>query len=67
MAYPDSGITKFFSGASYPSVKNYLTELDIAYSRTLGGDNNSFKLPEDLAEGESRELTEEELNLIKEK
>ena len=27
----------------------------------------NFKLPEDLAEGESRELTEEELNLIKEK
>ena len=27
----------------------------------------NFRLPEDLAEGESRELTEEELNLIKEK
>ncbi len=45
MAYPDSGIIRFFNGASYPSVKNYLTELDIAYARTLGGDNDSFMLP----------------------
>lgn len=45
MAYPDSGITQFSNGASYESVKNYLTELDIAYARTLGGDNNSFELP----------------------
>ena len=47
MAYPDSGICRFFNGASYDSVKNYLTELDIAYARTLGGDNNNFCLPTD--------------------
>lgn len=47
MAYPDTGITVFANGATYESVKNYLTELDIVYSRTLGGDNNSFKLPSD--------------------
>ena len=47
MAYPDSGITYFTNGAKYDSVKNYLQELDIVYSRTLGGDNNSFELPQD--------------------
>ena len=29
-------------------MKNYLTELDIAYARTLGGDNDSFTLPGDF-------------------
>jgi len=47
MAYPDSGITYFANGANYDSIKNYLKELDIVYSRTLGGDNNSFELPQD--------------------
>ena len=47
MAYPDTGITRFHSGSSYEKTKQYLTELDIAYVRTLGGDNNSFKLPTD--------------------
>lgn len=47
MAYPDSGLTYFTNNATYESVKNYLKELDIAYSRTLGGDNNSFALPQD--------------------
>ena len=47
MAYPDSGITYFTNGASYADVKRYLTDLDICYSRTLGGDNNSFTLPTD--------------------
>ena len=48
MAYPDSGITQFGNFGNYDMVKQYLTELDIAYSRTLGGDNNSFVLPEDF-------------------
>lgn len=47
MAYPDSGITYFANAAAYSSIKQYLTELDIVYSRTLGGDNNSFMLPGD--------------------
>ncbi len=47
MAYPDTGITYFTNDTSYEKVKSYLTELDIAYSRTLGGDNNLFRLPED--------------------
>lgn len=47
MAYPDSGIGRLVNGVTYESIKSYLTELDIAYSRTLGGDNNSFELPAD--------------------
>lgn len=47
MAYPDSGITRFTNDATYSAIKNYLTELDICYSRTLGGDNNGFNLPAD--------------------
>lgn len=47
MAYPDSGIRQMMNGATYESVRNYLSELDITYSRTLGGDNNNFTLPED--------------------
>ena len=48
MAYPDSGITLMGNFGSYEKVKNYLVELNIAYARTLGGDNNSFRLPEDF-------------------
>lgn len=48
MAYPDSGIRSFGNFGNYEQVKNYLTELDIAYARTLGGDNNSFLLPDDF-------------------
>lgn len=47
MAYPDFGITKMYNGANYEAIKQYLKELDIAYSRTLSGDNNRFALPED--------------------
>lgn len=48
MAYPDIGILYFTNGANYETIKNYLTELDIAYARTLGGDNDSFLLPDDF-------------------
>lgn len=47
MAYPDFGIRRFANDASYERVRNYLAELDIAYCRTLGGDNNKFELPSD--------------------
>lgn len=47
MAYPDSGITVFRNNTSYEEIKNYLKDLGIAYSRTLGSDNNSFELPTD--------------------
>lgn len=48
MAYPDSGITQMGNFGTYEMIKQYLVELDIAYSRTLGGDNNSFMLPADF-------------------
>ena len=47
MAYPDCGITSWASNTSYDKVKSYLSELDIAYARTLGGDNDYFALPKD--------------------
>ncbi len=48
MAYPDTGITLMENSANYGMIKQYLTELDIAYARTLGADNDSFMLPEDF-------------------
>lgn len=48
MAYPDSGIRQMGNFGTYEQIKAYLTELDIAYARTLGGDNNSFQLPADF-------------------
>ena len=48
MAYPDSGITKMHGGNSYPVIREYLKDLGIVYSRTLGGDNSRFMLPEDF-------------------
>ena len=48
MAYPDSGITSFCSGAStLDNIRQTLQNIDIAYARTLGGDNDSFQLPTD--------------------
>lgn len=47
MAYPDSGIRNISQDTTYQTIKNYLNELDIVYARTLGEDNNSFKLPDD--------------------
>lgn len=47
MAYPDCGITRFENGAEYSSIKHYLTDLGIVYSRTLAGDNDRFELPSD--------------------
>ncbi len=48
MAYPDTGITLMGNFGNYADIKHYLCELDIAYARTLGGDNNSFLLPQDF-------------------
>ena len=46
MAYPDSGIRMRQPGtSSYDKVCEYLSDLGVAYSRTLGGDNDSFDLP----------------------
>lgn len=48
MAYPDTGVRQMGNFGAYEQIKNYLIELDIAYARTLGGDNNSFLLPQDF-------------------
>ncbi len=49
MAYPDSGIRAYSAGSvHYPELRELLISLDIAYSRTLGGDNDKFELPEDF-------------------
>lgn len=48
MAYPDTGIKQMGNFGNYEMIKQYLIELDIAYARTLGGDNNSFMLPDDF-------------------
>ncbi len=48
MAYPDSGITKMLPGVSYEQIREYLKNLDIAYARTLGADNDNFNIPEDF-------------------
>lgn len=47
MAYPDSGIQHMENGASLEAIKGYLAELDIAYARTAGQDNDRFALPTD--------------------
>lgn len=47
MAYPDCGITRFANGGNYESIRHYLKDLDIVYSRTLSGDNDRFELPDD--------------------
>ncbi len=47
MAYADTGITAFANGADYATVRKYLADLGIAYSRTLAGDNDRFELPSD--------------------
>lgn len=47
MAYPDSGIRNLLPGVTYENIKMYLKNLDIVYTRTLGADNNRFRLPND--------------------
>ena len=49
MAYPDSGIRNIQPGcADYEKIKECLSDLGIAYSRTLGGDNDGFEIPTDF-------------------
>ncbi len=49
MAYPDSGIRNIQPGcADYEKIREILCDLGVAYSRTLGGDNDSFDIPTDF-------------------
>ena len=47
MAYPDSGTNVFHHGMTYEKIKNYLTELDVAYARTTRC-HGTFSLPNDF-------------------
>lgn len=47
MAYPDSGIRRIAGEATLDDIKTYVKMLGIVYSRTLGGDNDSFEIPTD--------------------
>ena len=48
MAYPDSGVRRLNNGNNYENIRSYIKNLGVVYSRTLGGDNDSFTLPEDF-------------------
>ena len=50
MAYPDSGIRLEHNGNDKDTVKNQLSDLGIAYARSVGGDNDMFELPTDWYE-----------------
>ena len=47
MAYPDSGIRIYSNGETYENTRRCLRDLGIVYARTLGGDNDDFRLPTD--------------------
>lgn len=47
MAYPDCGILRFDSQNSYETTRQILQNAGVAYSRSLGADNNRFQLPSD--------------------
>ncbi|MBQ8526684.1 MAG: polysaccharide deacetylase family protein [Clostridia bacterium] len=47
MAYPSFNLRFFENGTNYEIIRNYLKDLGIAYSRTVGEDNCDFRLPED--------------------
>lgn len=46
-AYPNSGITQIDNGNSYEKIREWMSDIGIVYARTLGGDNNSFAIPND--------------------
>lgn len=47
MAFPDRSVNKFIKPEEYKKLKSYVSDLDIAYIRTTGADNDNFLLPED--------------------
>ena len=47
MAFPDAKVDRLAQPEVYGRIKEYLSELDIAYARTLGDDNDRFALPDD--------------------
>lgn len=47
MAYPDSGIREISPGISYETIRRILQDAGVVYARSLGGDNDRFRLPTD--------------------
>jgi len=47
-AFPDRSVNRFKTPVIYEQVRAYLSDLDIAYARSTGNDNDSFALPEDF-------------------
>lgn len=47
MAFPDTSVYRSKLPDLYATVKNYLTDLDIAYTRNAGPDNDTMELPDD--------------------
>ena len=47
LAFPDKAVDRFKHPDTYKQIRSYLEALGIVYARTLGGDNDSFELPED--------------------
>lgn len=47
-AYPDRSINRFKTPDIYEQIRSYLAELDIAYARSIGADNDTFALPTDF-------------------
>jgi len=48
MAFPDRAVNKVRFPTEYARIRPFLEELDIAYARTVGGDNANFALPDDF-------------------
>ena len=48
MAFPDRTVNKTKSPEAYARIRPFLEELEIAYARTTGGDNDGFALPTDF-------------------
>ncbi len=48
MAFPDKSVNRFLKPKTYERVRNYLEELDVAYTRcTTTNETGKFELPED--------------------
>ena len=48
MAFPDRTVNKTKAPEAYARIRTFLEELEIAYCRTTGADNDGFALPEDF-------------------
>lgn len=47
MAFPDSAVSRNHDPVAYERIRGYLSDLELAYVRSAGGDNDKFELPDD--------------------